>query len=425
MREQFEKLLLQPLQSLERTTVASQAMVIVIDALDECEGDSDIRLILQLLTQLQTLAGIHLRVLLTSRPEMPIRLGFSRIQSDNYKELVLHDIPIEVIEHDISLFFEYRLTEIRVERSLPTNWPGEKNFRKLVVLSVPLFIFAATICRIFENPDWDPLDSLAEILTHQNDQSKLDRTYLPVLDRLLSRQHEKQKEKLVVEFRQVVGAIMTLESPLSTISLSKLLDLPERLVRLRLDPLHSVLRVPNDDTEPVRLFHMSFRDFLLDPETRKKTTFGISGTEMHYSLARQCLLMCQTLRKNICGLPSDGIERAQVYRGTIDAYLPPELQYACRYWVHHLVKCTDSNNMRYNALLFIQRQFLRKHFLHWVEAMSLLGLTSEIVGILDRLQTALQVGCEGSQSYMVRTDSPRATTHPQPRSSSKMQNALF
>ncbi|OOQ86570.1 WD domain protein [Penicillium brasilianum] len=389
MREQFEKLLLQPLNSLARSKIPTRAIVIVIDALDECEGDSDIRLILQLLPQLQNQAAARLRVLLTSRPDLPIRIGFSKITDDDHKDFVLHDIPLEVIKHDISLFFDYRLTDIRTERFLPSDWPGDEGLQKLVALSVPLFIFAATICRIFEEPDWDPIDSLSEILARQNDQSKLDRTYLPVLDRLLGRQHEKHKGKLVSEFQQVIGAIVTLESPLPVPSLAKLLDLPERLVRLRLDPLHSVLRVPDNETVPVRLFHLSFRDFLLDPETQKKTPLGINETEMHYRLAKQCLLMCQSLRKNICGLPSDGTERTEMDRQTIDSNLPPELQYACRYWAYHLVKCANSENMIYSALLLLQRHFLRKHFLHWVEAMSLLGLTSEILGILDRLQAAI------------------------------------
>ncbi|KAJ5305740.1 NACHT and WD40 domain protein [Penicillium antarcticum] len=319
MREQFEKLLLQPLHSLERSKIPTQVMVIVIDALDECEGDGDIRLILQLLPQLQNLAAARLRVLLTSRPDLPIRMGLLKIADDDHKDFVLHDIPLEAIKHDISLFFDYRLMEIRKERFLPSNWPGDEVLQRLVALSVPLFIFAATICRIFEEPDWHPIDSLTEILTRQNDQSKLDRTYLPVLDRLLGRQHEKHKEKLVSEFQQVIGAIVTLESPLSVLSLAKLLDLPERLVRLRLDPLHSVLRVPVYET------------------------------------------------KNICGLPSDGTERTGIDRQIVDNNLPPEL----------------------HALLFLERHFLRKHFLHWVEAMSLIGLTSEILGILDRLQGAI------------------------------------
>ncbi|KAJ5369329.1 NACHT nucleoside triphosphatase [Penicillium cataractarum] len=250
MREQFEKLLLQPLHSLDRSKIPTQATVIVIDALDECEGDGDIRLILQLLPQLQNLPAIRLRVFLTSRPDLPIRLGFLKIADDDYRDFVLHDIPLEVIKHDISLFFDYRLKEIRTERSLPTNWPGDGDLQKLVALSVPLFIFAATICRIFDDPVWDPRDSLTEILTCQYDQSKLDQTYLPVLKRLINTKHEKYKAKLVSEFRQVIGAIMILESPLSVASLSRLLGIKERLIHLRLDPLHSVLRVPDNETVP-------------------------------------------------------------------------------------------------------------------------------------------------------------------------------
>ncbi|KAJ5198747.1 uncharacterized protein N7498_007864, partial [Penicillium cinerascens] len=197
-------------------------------------------------------------------------------------------------------------------------------------------------------------------------------------------------------------------SPLSVISLSKLLDVPERLIHLRLNQLHSVLKVPDSEAVPVRLFHLSFRDFLLNPETRSKTPLGVNETEMHYRLARQCLLMCQNLRKNICRLPSDGTLRAEVDRRTVDAYIPPELQYACRYWAYHLDKCRYSSDMVYNALLFLQRQFLRKHFLHWVEAMSLLGLTSDMLSILDRLQIAISVYCAGlifaPQSAIIRRD---------------------
>jgi hypothetical protein len=51
---------------------------VVIDALDECEGENDIRLILRLLAE----AKIRkiLRDFVTSRPEMPIRLGFKNIE---------------------------------------------------------------------------------------------------------------------------------------------------------------------------------------------------------------------------------------------------------------------------------------------------------------------------------------------------------
>lgn len=156
MRGQFDKLILKPLQKLDtlkqddRSNVSSYINVIVIDALDECEGDSDIRLILQLLPQIHDSdTATYPRVLLTSRPDLPIRLGFSKLVRQNYKDFSLHDIPLEVIEKDISLFFNHRFEEIITDRFLPTQWPGESDFDRLVALSVPLFIFAATICRIF------------------------------------------------------------------------------------------------------------------------------------------------------------------------------------------------------------------------------------------------------------------------------------
>lgn len=147
MRGQFDKLILKPLQKLDtlkqddRSNVSPYINVIVIDALDECEGDSDIRLILQLLPQIHDSdTATYPRVLLTSRPDLPIRLGFSKLVRQNYKDFSLHDIPLEVIEKDISLFFNHRFEEIITDRFLPTQWPGESDFDRLVALSVPLFI---------------------------------------------------------------------------------------------------------------------------------------------------------------------------------------------------------------------------------------------------------------------------------------------
>ena len=46
--------------------------VMVIDALDECESEDDIRVILRLLAEARSLKEVRLRVLVTSRPEVPI-----------------------------------------------------------------------------------------------------------------------------------------------------------------------------------------------------------------------------------------------------------------------------------------------------------------------------------------------------------------
>jgi hypothetical protein len=59
---------------------------------------------------------------------------------------------------------------------------------------------------------------------------------------------------------------------------------------------------------------------------------------------------------------------------------------SCRYWIHHLEQSQALSSKIEDVLLFLQ-----KHFPHWVEAMSLLGLISEVVGMLDLLHTVIPV----------------------------------
>jgi hypothetical protein len=144
--EQFNKLLLQPLQNVNLDQIASR--VIVIDALDECKSEEDkddIRAILQLLPKVQTSKHVQLRFVLTSRPELPIRLGFGDI-TGNHQDLDLHDVPRSEIEGDISLFIKRKFLEICRDHKLSPSWPGEEALQTLVVRTVPLFISAATLC---------------------------------------------------------------------------------------------------------------------------------------------------------------------------------------------------------------------------------------------------------------------------------------
>lgn len=244
------------------------------------------------------------------------------------------------------------------------------------------------MCRVFKDPQWHPADSLEKILLHQNGTSQLDGTYLPVLNRLLLNQSDARRQQLIEEYQKVIGAIIMLENPLSVYSLSRLIDLPEKSITLRLNSLHSVFHVPSHDTsQPVRPFHLSFRDYLLDPATRRKTAIWIDGKEMHQRLAMHCLnLMSHNLRKNICDLPGYGTELKEIDSQCISQHLPSELQYSCQYWVQHL-----ANSSYPSTLIASVFSFLKEHFLHWMEAMNVLGLGSEIVGIISTLQQVMQV----------------------------------
>ena len=74
--DQWHQLVLGPLSRLEKS---HQSYVLVIDALDECEDENNVRIIIALLAEARLLQTVRLRVFLTSRPEFAIRDGINRI----------------------------------------------------------------------------------------------------------------------------------------------------------------------------------------------------------------------------------------------------------------------------------------------------------------------------------------------------------
>ncbi|KAI7976406.1 hypothetical protein EIK77_000231 [Talaromyces pinophilus] len=388
MKEQFDKLLLQPLLRLNQSEAIT--IMIVIDALDECEHGSDIRAILQLLPQVQKSKSIRLRIFLTSRPELAIRLGFN--QDISYQDLVLHELPKPEIEHDIRVYLEDELSKIRDERSFSNDWPGNKAIKELVQMAVPLFIFAATACR-FIKEGIHPKKRLQDFLQFQvtSSASQMGKLYLPVLNQLMGDKEDGPKE-LLEEFQDVVGVIILLATPLSVKSLARLLDLPEQTISELLDPLHSVLNIPSDKDAPIRILHLSFRDYLLTTES----LFHIDEKKTHQKIALHCLRVMNTsLKHNICGLPSYGTQRNDIDSQAVNQNLSADLQYACQYWVYHL---NQSEDRIAESQIFA---FLKQHFLHWLEALSLMSVISEAVTMTDLLQSGGRNDTDSEFSYFL------------------------
>ncbi|KAJ5973878.1 WD40-repeat-containing domain protein [Penicillium waksmanii] len=386
-KEQFEKLILQPLISLN--SGSTSIMLIVIDALDECDQVDHVRDILELLPYVQESRSVQLRFLLTSRPDLPIRLGFQGT-IDHHQHLMIHKISSPVIEHDIRLYFENEFLRLQQERDLPTNWPGVRTINTLVERAIPSFTSITTLFRFISDDRWSATERLEVILSDQTKYvAKMEGIYTPILNRLLSNENEEESRQLVHGFKNTIGILILLATPLSANSLAKLLKMETDKIQKQFKLFHSVLDVPARPDEPVRILHISFRDFILDNKQKGKP-FWVDGRLVHEKLTVQCLKVMQDghygLRKNICNLQNDTTQRDNVDNDTINRCLPSELQYACRYWVHHLVQSHSSaNELSTHAL-----SFLESHFLHWVEAMSLLGIISEVIEMIQRLRLAMQ-----------------------------------
>ena len=155
MQDQWKRLIFQPLSDLTPES-RSVPFVFVIDALDECEHEKDVKLILGLLTQAKDLSNVRLRVLITSRPESHIRSGFS--DASLYEHLDLHKVPSSTIEHDIRAFFEYKtitvLTKIsyKILMRLDLVGLGDLDGWSWVEFWVGFWVGQASIPRILQYP---------------------------------------------------------------------------------------------------------------------------------------------------------------------------------------------------------------------------------------------------------------------------------
>lgn len=384
MNEQFTKLLLEPLLSLDQNELTP--IVIVIDALDECGNPVDIRTILQILPDVQKCKSRHIRIFVTSRPELPLRAVFER--SNNHRSLVLHELSRTVVGEDIRVFLKDEFSRIRASRQVSGEWPGDDVLETLARRAVPLFISASTICRFVDHPVLLPEDRLLTLLEDPaaNSGSQMDKTYLPVLKQLFSGAGDKEQKQLEQEFQDIVGVVILLATPLSVNALAQLTDKSTRVISNHLNGFYSILSVPENLDLPVRPLHLSFQDYLL---TTKESSFRVNPEKTHQKIALHCLRVMKDsehgLKRNICGFLGYGTRHEDINRQTVDHHLSAALQYSCQYWIYHL---QQSQGHVSEPEVF---PFLEKHFLHWLEALSLMDVISEAVGMIDMLQRALSV----------------------------------
>ncbi|KAK2779377.1 pfs domain-containing protein [Colletotrichum kahawae] len=291
MEEQFTKLIFNPLKHAASNSGAAKTMVLVLDALDECSDEKDIEVLLRLLIKAACSDVCALKLLITSRPEVTMRDALGSVDNGCYLEFRLHDTPNEIVSRDISLYLQHQLTEIRVwwntrcidSQKLQSNWPGLEKINALVDIAIPLFLFAAIACRfirdeMFGNPE-EQLLKLIQRVQRGGVSDKLQETFQPVLRQFRGQRTPAEQTVLLERFKKVIGAIILLEQPLSINSIAGLLSLKASQISGILIPFRSVLDLSREEDMGVKVFHSSFRDFLLSPAAGD---FSINCTETHW-----------------------------------------------------------------------------------------------------------------------------------------------
>ncbi|KAF5534193.1 vegetatible incompatibility het-e-1 [Fusarium mexicanum] len=389
IRVQWQKLIVGPLVKLQDEGLI-KPVVFVLDALDEC-NEEDRGEILRLL--LAACPGV-LRVFLTSRPELDIMGHF--VEDPLHREIVLHKLEIETIENDFCVFLrqslhcfvvEYNRTHRQKHLQLSSDWPGDERFRLLLDKAVPLFIAAATFVRMIRDRHWarSPDYKIDFIIDNSSKvNSEYDALYKPVLSLMQSGAPDGDLHEVNRNFMDIVGSLILLASPLPIRALAELLGIDAWAVSSQIDPLRSVIDVPEDDT-PLQLFHLSFRDYIL---SKSAGDLQVDEEETHVNLAKRCLkLMRETLKADICGLRTPGKRLSDIETSVIKQCLPLEIQYASLYWVHHLKASGKRIRVEDEA-----NSFLQGFFTNWLEVICLLRKIDHSFLMLQDLQGIFDVG---------------------------------
>ena len=396
---QFDDLLLKPLQNVDRDSFSSAGIVLVIDALDECDNSESIKTVLLLLSRVEAITSVRLRIFVTSRPELPVELGFTDMSDHLHHDIRLEEAQKTSIAHDIRVFYDHEFRKIKKysweqHDELPAEWPAEHQLQSLVDQAIPLFIFAFTVSRYIAEAD--PRGRLRQMLQQRSNKSLtgLNATYLPILTQVVAAEDDGSRESRIFEFKRIVGSLVMLYDPLSASSLTALIGVHLRKVVAVLRPLQSVLNIPKaldgriDLEMPITLFHLSFRDFLIDSALKNQNSFWMDAKEMHNSLGMHCIRLLESgvLREDMCQVVAPGSRRSQVPKATVHCSLPKDVAYACCYWIKHIV---DSKEQIQDDGMV--HRFLRKHMLHWIEALSWLGKASDVVRNFAALRSLAEV----------------------------------
>jgi len=256
-----------------------------------------------------------------------------------------------------------------------------------------LFIWATTACKFIQDGKRFAEKRLQTLLdrnasTGSGPERHLDAIYTTVLRASVPETHsDEEREEAYRYLRLILGTIVILFSALSVEALSKLLGLPSKDTSETIAELHSILDIPDDPSHPLRLHHDSFRSSLLNEDRCKEREMVVNEQQAHLRLASGCLeVMSSVLKENVCGQGVLGVLVSDVNISYVQEYLTTEAQYACLYWVGHLIRSGqqlfDDGNIH---------QFLRKHPLHWTEAMSCMRKTSEAIEAMALLECITEV----------------------------------
>jgi hypothetical protein len=396
---QTKKLLLDGLRA--PSSLTDDRVLIVLDALDECQKDSNHihggDLIPILLAGLKDIPFV--KVFLTSRLEPSIERMFKRKDLHGViSTLALHrDIEKGMVRADIARYFHHELSKLRDAIPHSPVFPTETDMQLLAERADTLFIYARTVVEYVSDPVGRPDRRLAVLIQSKPGQSgqiysSLDGLYSHIL---LQASNPSTHSNLVNhDLRSVLIALVLAQQPLSADGLAVMAGIDQDTCHECLRRISALLDYQHDTDEPVRVMHLSFPDFLSDPHRCSSLPgYVVNASSNHLWMAERCLeLMTGRLRYDICRIGDPSFLNTEVadLEERRKKYIAECLRYACCFWVMHWLEHIRTAGSQARIPTGLEA-FCAQHLLHWIEVLSLTGSLYAVQRTMLDLMSVMKV----------------------------------
>ncbi|KAG8761730.1 hypothetical protein FRC11_013429 [Ceratobasidium sp. 423] len=380
---QFRALISEPLFEVQSTF--PDGLVVVIDALDECEDQSALGQLVGALASNAQQKKVKFFITSRAKPEIFERMMAER---DSSPRVLLHDLDFAPTK-DIRIYVQNKLSSMSLT-------PSEID--ALVERSNSLFICAATIVRYIgqKNSGDGSRSRLDEVLSISPSDSLakgVDEVYRLILRASFNND---PSEDIKGDMRRTLDTVLCAQECLNIDVLSKLLGLKGDYVGEKIHLLWPVLRIQRSRRIAM---DASFLDFISDQH--RSGEYYSNPQERNRTLAKLCLdCINDQARFNICDLESSYPEDkdAPDFANRVQRAISAELSYASRYWTAHLSLAGSSDGSDLSLL----EQFLSIWFLLWVEILNLKGVIREAVEMMQLVEKwALDQRCSNELSDLV------------------------
>ena len=362
---QFEHLISKPLWEVFTTSV--EPLLIVVDALDECDSYE------KLLPSLTAWSHLpkSLKLLITSRHYSDIQSSLSSISV--YSDIHTGDEISTQTSNDLERYFVARFSGVP---GLPPKWPGPAQVSFLVRKAAGLFIWAKSATDFVLHKGGDLEERLNIVFSGCGEGvDAVDSLYHQVISVAVQGLRDAEETSL----RLVLGSIVIAKNPLHIQDIKELLGVKDIFLNSIINQLNPILFI--SDANYLHVCHQSVTDFLLDP--KRSNDFWIDSQLHSLCFSGYCLkFMNRKLKFNFFDLKTSYILNKDIPEldNHIESVKSTALNHASYFWASYLQK-NDDKILQVEIQAAVE-EFLMDHLLHWLEVMSMMGTVNHAAQLL-------------------------------------------